>query len=341
MNDPREPRRPGQGGSASEEEAIAALLRLAGPRPAVPPERRERVRSAVQALWNRSVASRRRRRVVVWIVGSLAAAAAVVVTVGLGLRRGPSPGGTPGGARVEVVEGRVRSRALGTVRRGDGIAPGDEIRTDDDGRVAIRLGSEASLRVDRASRIELSSASSIELHRGAVYVDRPAAPGDALPVEIRTRLGVVTEVGTQFEVRLEGESVRIRVREGLVSLERGGRAYTAGSGRQLLAGAGSEVVASEAPRHGEAWAWTLALAPPFDLEGSSLQEFLSWVSRETGWPVRFEESSLAGRAAETVLHGSVEGLRPDEALATVLPTCGLRHRIEDGILVVGRVSESP
>ena len=36
--------------------------------------------------------------------------------------------------------------------------------------------------------------------------------------------------------------------------------------------------------------------------------------------------------ADIVLNGSIEGMSLDEALQSVLPTCRMRHRIEDGIL---------
>lgn len=341
MSDTEEPRDPERKENVSEEEAIAALLRLAGPRPAVPGERRERVRSAVRAHWHRSVALRR-LRVAVWIAGSLAAAAALLVAIGLGLRHGvsPFPGSVESEATVEAVEGHVRSRTLGTVKRGDTIGAADELHTGPDGRVAIRLAGDTSLRIDSESRVELLSDSSIALHQGAVYVHTESAAERASSMEIHTPLGLVTEIGTQFEVRLEIDSMRLRVRHGLVSLKRGEHTYRAHEGQQLLAGAGGDVVMGEVPRHGEEWNWTLEIAPSFDLEGRSLDEFLGWVSSETGWSVEFEEDSIADQAPTLILHGSIEGLRPDEAPEAVLPTCGLRQRIEQGTLIVGRISEN-
>jgi hypothetical protein len=39
---------------------------------------------------------------------------------------------------------------------------------------------------------------------------------------------------------------------------------------------------------------------------------------------------------EEVVHGSVEGLTVEEALATVLPSCGLRHRVEGDRILLQR-----
>jgi hypothetical protein len=38
---------------------------------------------------------------------------------------------------------------------------------------------------------------------------------------------------------------------------------------------------------------------------------------------------------QIVLHGSIDGLTPEEALGAVLPTCGLTFRLEGERLIVG------
>src|SRR2546427_815740 len=87
-------------------------------------------------------------------------------------------------------------------------------RVRDDGRAALRLDAGPSVRLDAGSDLRLVSAHVLELRRGAVYVDTGArspngsaatasgAEGPASPIEIRTSLGRVRDVGTQFEVRL-------------------------------------------------------------------------------------------------------------------------------------------
>jgi len=322
-------------------DSIATLLQLAGPRASVPAERHDRVRAVAHAHWRRSVHRRRVRRIALWAGASLAAAAGLLVAIrpGLGRLSPALPGSGLGAAAAEVVTGVVRSRALGSVRPGDRIDVGDRLETSSGGRLALRLAGGASLRVDTGSRLELQDDSALMLDQGAVYVDTHASEEAASSVEIRTPLGTVRDAGTRFEVRLDGGSMTVRVREGVAEVERGSRRYRAEAGRQLVAAASGEVAAGAAPAHGEAWSWMLEVAPAFDLEGRSLEAFLGWVARETGWRVRFEEPSIAASAPSLILHGSIEGLRPDEAPAAVLPTCGLRHRVEDGTLTIGRLPD--
>jgi hypothetical protein len=52
--------------------------------------------------------------------------------------------------------------------------------------------------------------------------------------------------------------------------------------------------------------------------------------------VRFSEPELAGSADAIVLHGDLNGLRPDQAPFAVLPGAGLEGELDDGVLVVRR-----
>jgi hypothetical protein len=62
--------------------------------------------------------------------------------------------------------------------------------------------------------------------------------------------------------------------------------------------------------------------------------FLHWITREHGWSLEFADSSLRARLDRIVLHGSIVGLTADEALAAVLPTCGLTSRRQGNRLIV-------
>jgi hypothetical protein len=331
------------GGDRRDEEpdAVARLIRLAGPRPDVPDERARRVKAAVRGRWQEEVRARRRRSR--WLLGALVAAATFLVTLGLAVTRtrvATPPELSVPAATVEVVAGSVGLVAPaggGTVRLGLGdlVPARSTVSTGADSRAAFRLASGASLRVDRATRLTIASAQDVLLEQGTVYVDNAAA-GARGSLQVRTGLGVLQDIGTQFEVRV-GESVlRLRVREGTVRLFRSTGSETAGAGVELTVDARRQVVRRSVPAAGHEWAWTIAIAPSFALEGRRLPEFLRWAVRETGWRLEFASPQIEESMRDVVLHGSVGGLAPEQALAAVLPTCGLAFRVEDGALRVGR-----
>jgi hypothetical protein len=313
------------------DDPIARLIRAAGPRASVPEERERRVRSRVQAHWSRTVNRARRARVAA-VLASIAAALFVAVGIGLWLRVGNRIG--PPAASIERIQGQVL--VDGGRVSGDGavLAKGTELLTGPDGRAALRLGKGFSVRLDFQTGVRPISDGALELDHGAVYVDTGESHGTGRVIQIHTRLGRVTDVGTQFEVRLADDRLDVKVREGLASLDRDGRAYTAPAGARLEIDSRGEVQTGQVELHGVDWQWPLAIAPPFELEGRTLREYVNWLSRETGWRVEFTDPSISAKAATIVLHGSTSGLRPDETPGAVLPTCGLRHRVEGETLVV-------
>ena len=71
----------------------------------------------------------------------------------------------------------------------------------------------------------------------------------------------------------------------------------------------------------------------------ALATFLERLSQEHGWVVRYADPTLASDASGIVLHGSVTGLTVHEALEIATTTSGLRHRLENGELMVFQRTE--
>lgn len=321
-------------------EAIRRLLKMAGPRPAVPADRQARVRAAVHAQWLAGTRRGSRRRPLIRGGWALAATAALVLAATFaGWRPGSllSPGGRRIG-RIARVDGQAQGRDGAVLLAGDAVNAGFEMTTAGDARLAIDLGDAISVRLDRGSRARVVSARVLELEAGALYVDSGAtvAPGDTPAIEVRTPRGIVRDIGTQFEVRLGAEELRVSVREGRANLDRDGRSYGADAGQRLTIDASGAVLTDRVDPRGPEWDWVLASAPPFPIEGRPLTEYLGWVSREAGLTVRFADPSIEREAGTVVLHGSIEGLTPDQTPAAVLPTCGLDHRIEGDLLLIDR-----
>jgi ferric-dicitrate binding protein FerR (iron transport regulator) len=324
------------------EDDIERLLRLAGARPVAPAGAQERVHAAARARWRSAVAARRRRIGLFWASGLAAAAAAILILIAPSLRRA-SPSVASG-----FVESATLTRVVGTPRTeppvrqalepGAAIPDDSELETGPEDRAALLLSDGTSLRLDRDTRIRLLRGPEIELEAGAVYALSAEPARLENTFRIRTALGTVRDVGTRFQVRLAGDVLKVTVRSGIARLERGGVSQEAATGTQLIADAGGAVAVRSAPGHGPEWDWTMAVAPEFEIEGRTLGEFLGWAADEQGLRVEFEDPAAKPHAVATILHGSVRGMNPDEAVAAVLPTCGLRHSIREEVLLIQTVS---
>ncbi len=106
------------------------------------------------------------------------------------------------------------------------------------------------------------------------------------PLEIRTPLGTVRDIGTQFEVRL-AESLRISVREGRVSFEGQGDRVELDAGDELEAGEAGRTLRHGNDPFGVEWSWIDGITPMMELEGRSAREFLDWAARESGLRLSF------------------------------------------------------
>jgi len=324
-----------------DDDPIARLLRLAGPREAAAQKRTGRVRAEVKTRWRTEVRSVRRRRGLFRVAVALAAAAALVLAVGYGWWHPARPSPVADGAIATLLRavGSLHGSDGGAVTLGLSLRAGSGLETGTDGRAALALAGGATVRLDSDTHVRILSGPVLQLDRGALYIDTGKERTRGAGVEIRTDLGLVRDVGTQFEVRMQGDELRVSVREGVATLVRDDRSFSAPAGTRLLVRPGGAVETGAAPMQGPDWDWVLAIAPAFELEGRTLASYLDWLTRETGWRVEFTDRSIAGRASTIILHGSVAGLRPDETPSAVLPTCGLRHRLVEGTLTIERQSE--
>jgi len=307
---------------------VEPLIRAAGARPAPGADRAARVRAAVEREWRAQARARRLRRLLKLTGGGVALVAAAA-TVFLVVRPGTTVAPTPI-ARVVAANGPVPIEiAGGRAAVGQTIAAGSNIRTNGTSRATVTLIDGGELRIDANTVATFVDAHTIHLERGAIYLDSGAStPGS---VTIRTASGTVRDIGTRFEVRAGDRDLRVRVRDGAVQLERAGRIDRALKGTELLARADGTVSTRPVDPFAADWAWTTEAAPPFIVENATLAAFLQWAEREGGWTIEWSDA-LRQRARTTILHGTVDGMTPAEALDVVLPTCGLSPEVVNGRL---------
>jgi len=262
----------------------------------------------------------------------------------------PPPATARAGARVEMVFDAVwsqpaRSGAPVSLRSGDEVTIGSEVATEDRGRVALRMARGHSVRLDTGTRVRVLSDRALALDRGAVYVDSSAdarrdAGATAGFIEIRTPLGSIRDVGTQFEVRWLADAVRVRVREGKIAFDATGAIVEVGAGGELRLGADGAMARRDVSALGADLDWVGAITPMLDIDGRALQQFLEWMARERGLRLGFESPEVAGSAPGIVLNGSIQGMTLDQALESVLSTCRLSSRIDGDILLVRSSNEA-
>jgi hypothetical protein len=169
------------------------------------------------------------------------------------------------------------------------------------------------------------------LDQGAVYFD---SANNRSSITLQTGMGIVQDTGTQFEVRLQKESIRIRVREGSISFQAKGVSKTAEAGTELAVDTFGKASQNVISRYGDDWNWVSEVLPTFRLEGRTLMDFLLWVSRENGWTLLFDTPQIRESATKIVLHGSIAGLSSSESPAAILSVSGLSYNLEKGVFTV-------
>jgi FecR protein len=323
---------------ANGPDRIGRLVRLGGRRPLPDLAQMSRARAAAHHEWIRAV-DRRTRRLSFWSFAGGAIVAGVLGAAGWSLlRHAPAPVPGPEIATLRTVTGSMLIASAGESSRavngpGIRIRAGDRLETIDGSRAAFEMPGGLSLRLDRDTTAVLETAGRLILESGAVYVD--AGPGAVDSVlNIDTSFGIVRHTGTQFEVRVDESALCVRVREGSIAVEAAGQRWASRAGEGFILARSRPPERHAIAVSGPEWSWVSELAPPFRLEGATAPAFLAWVSREQGWRWEYDNPSLRTRVERIVLHGSIEGLTPEEALAAVLPTCGLTSRREGERLTV-------
>ena len=330
------------------ESEVRTLLRESVKAQYVDPARAARVREAVHDEWVRGRAPRPASR---WRVGAAAAVAAgIVATVFVarpwqGPERTQAPRASAPLATVRYVGGSARGQVSGSsapaaIRAGDVLTAGAEISMGGEGSATglgatLALADGVEVRVAGQTTLRLEGPQRLELLAGEIYIDTNGRRADASPVplEVAAAGSVIRDIGTRFLVR-GGPAVTVRVREGRVELDQGGVRYDASAGEGLSVAANGLVTRAPAVMFGPEWDWIVRATRPQPVDGRTLAEFLAWVEREGGRTVRFADQAVGRSAEKTLVYGAIDGLSVDEALEVVLPSCGLAHRVEGGVITI-------
>ena len=342
-----------QGNSTDrDDETMERLLRLAGPRAAIPDEIEARVYDRVHQEWRASskppdgarvyqfvrrewekdTTRRRYRR---WAL-PVTIAASVVLAVAVILQPQPPPS-APGRVAIGTVARVVDDTGSGALPAiGEPIYAGEVLTTGLGQKLSVVINNAESLRIDQNTTLAFVAKDEFRLDTGRVYADTGDFMYRDAGLIIDTAMGSVTDVGTQFAVQVAAERLDVAVREGRVDVSHGTNEFVAVAGERLRLVQDDEPLVVTVEPHDSFWNWTASLAPVFDIEDKSLLEFLRWAARETGRELVFEDNELRMSAMRTDLHGSVENFEPLEAVESVLATTNFHYRIQANRIIIER-----
>ena len=328
--------------------AVEALLENAAPRPSPPSEDEMVVRDAVYSEWRAVTGRIRTRR----RMTRFAIAATVLLGIALSFNA------------LQVTD--VQAVQVATISKSHGsifllgeqselqemhdlasISAGQVIVTGEDAGIGLRWGNGGSLRVDRNTRIEFTSADAVYLRSGRVYFDStPTADGNSSGTvaaitgsgfAIETDHGSVRHLGTQYMTFTNTDRLSVSVREGQVAID---GAYVeeavAVEGQQLTVSGGARPTVVNFNGYGEAWEWIEATAPAVEVDGRTVDEFLIWAAREMGLQVVYDSAAAANIARTGVLRGNVD-LGPRDELRFRMSGEDLSYRIDGGTINVSAI----
>lgn len=319
-----------------EDTLLEALFRHARARQRAPADVEERIYEALHAEWRQSTQRRSRR----FRFAALAVAASLVLAL-LWFALVPRTE-TPGNQEhlfvsVEKAIGKIFVRdATGRLKRltdSEQLLSGQSLITRQGSGIALRWGDGESLRLDENSRVELLAGDQIRLIHGRLYVDSSAANDLGAGLIIRTPAGLVSHLGTQYMISVSDSGTDISVRKGKVSIVTGKVSTVTDKGSKISVDRDGHRRMTDIETYGDVWRWTEQLAPPFNMDGRTMEDFLAWVGYETGHSIKYASASAREMARKTRLHGNAE-LAPLRALEVVLQTSDLVYRLHAGTIVI-------
>lgn len=328
-----------------DEEALAKLLQLAGPRSRIPDDVEQRVYAKVLDAWEAGNPAEGAERVYpkvkrAWRRGSrraqplrwmlpLALAATVLVAVGLALR--PELAAPPAAPVGTVV------RALGAApATGELLHIGDRLETGPGAGAAIRLADADSLRLDENTVLAVVARNRFRLDAGRLYADTGDRIYRDAGLVIDTDMGTVTDVGTQFVVVAGDDSLAVAVREGRVDVQHEDQTIVTVAGERMALTRGEEPEIEPLAPYDASWNWVTGLTPAFDIENKSLLDVLRWAARETGRELVFADPELELAAMRADVSGSLPNVSPIDAATSVLAATRFTYRIEDDKILIER-----
>ena len=317
----------GNGGSADRDELARHILR-AGARPSAAAVDEARVRAAVLCAWRESLRARRRSAITRWAIAASVAAIAVAAALFSLVGRDPSqsPVGAIAALRGSVVLVHAGGAKESTMHVGEALPDGSRMRTALDGGARVVMAG-AALTIAENSELTFSGSMVVRLQRGRIYVDGVTGVQDADRVRVITPFGSVEHLGTQFEVAVLANGLRVRVRDGQVRVVNGAMQKTLQASDELSISGAGQIRAGFLTPFSNEWAWTQDLATSFNIDGRTLREFLDWFAKQSGYVITYASENVHNAANTALLHGSIQGMSAQSALEVLIVSTNLQFEL--------------
>lgn len=283
---------------------------------------RARAFSRLHDHWRKTT----RRQRVFRKAGPWAVAAGVLLSIALVLNLGDiRPQVAPiSVAKVNRVTGETVTLATTggqtTIQLNTELTTLSELATGEYSRIALDWNAGGTLRLDTNTKVALVSPVEIRLIRGAVYYDsydyesQSSATADA--ITITTPYGEITHVGTQFSVRMQENSLLLRVREGIAQISSDVETSLIGEETEGLFDSRGITLKQHVNTYGESWRWAEEIAPLYSASGKSPKEVLAWIGRETGRKLVYASPESLELARSQKISG-LESVSPEQALTAI------------------------
>ena len=175
---------------------------------------------------------------------------------------------------------------------------GDTFSTAKNSQVNLLLNTTTAITLDENTTLTLLN-NGIQLHSGRAYID---ASVQNASVTIVTPFGEITDIGTQYEVRVTTDTLHIIMREGTTKITTPSQVIYASTsadlGDSLTLDHAGNTQTQHIAKSDEHWQWILNTEADFNLYNASPDELLQWASRITGKEVIYASQALEQQAKQ-------------------------------------------
>lgn len=317
--------------SIDPDREIQAIFDKAGA-PHTPDEaRKSDSRAQLRQVWQQTVSTNKRKQrwrtaLPIGLVASIAIVGLIVLR--LDLFADPILG------QIVYAQGEVQHTSKNGDQLDTSLFTGHMVVTPSDALVTLKLADTTVLQLGPSTQVTIQGESDVWLHYGKIYVD---SSGTDQSILIRTPLGEIRDIGTQFEVSLDENSLELAMREGTAELQLADNtsAPVVAASRNLesdliLVEAGGLVTRGVLSPSANRWGWTRQGTPDHPAGEHTLASIVKWAARHTGREIAYDSPmTLLQTKSERVVWPTIKLVTAESQLAELIETSNFELSFSD------------